>query len=280
MHASHPFAMALQELVPAEDLPEMKEVEVLPGKGVHGLLQGRLYRVGSPTWLRSLGLEVPESALQALTARGLSPVVAWRGAGQDAAEEMQLLGIGDPLQPDAQAVVRSLEQQGWDLRILSGDHPEVVSAVARELNLGQEAHAGEMAPEDKLARVEEILHEEGQRQRPRPVVMVGDGWNDAAALAAADVGIAVHGSAEASLAAADAFLSNPGMGGIAQLLEGAHRTVQVIRRNLGVSLAYNALGVGLALAGLLNPLVAAVLMPVSSLTVVSIAWRSNTFTSR
>lgn len=280
-HASHPFALALQQLTPEDAWPQLTEVEVLPGKGVHGKRDGILHRVGSPTWLRSLGIEVPETALEALTAKGLSPVVAWREASADGPEpQLELLGIGDPLQPDAHAVIQDLQQQGWDLRILSGDHPRVVAAVAQELGLADDAHAGEMSPEAKLAQVEAILQEESKQEHPRPVVMVGDGWNDAAALAAADVGIAVHGSAEASLAAADAFLANPGMSGIAQLLHGAERTVQVIRRNLAVSLSYNALGVGLAITGLLNPLVAAVLMPLSSLTVVSIAWRSRTFASR
>ncbi|MGB0953984.1 MAG: heavy metal translocating P-type ATPase, partial [Planctomycetota bacterium] len=280
-HASHPFALALQQLQPEEAWPSLTEVEVLPGKGVFGKRDGNLYRVGSPTWMRSLGVDVPQAALEELTAKGLSPVVAWRDAPTtNQTSELELLGIGDPLQPDAHAVIQDLQQQGWDLRILSGDHPRVVAAVAQELGLPEDAHAGEMSPEDKLARVETILEEESRQEHPRPVVMVGDGWNDAAALAAADVGIAVHGSAEASLAAADAFLSSPGMGGIAQLLHGAERTVQVIRRNLVVSLSYNALGVGLAVTGVLNPLVAAVLMPLSSLTVVSIAWRSRTFASR
>ena len=129
---------------------------------------------------------------------------------------------------------------------------------------------GRMTPEDKLLVVE---------QTPGPTVMVGDGVNDAAALAAAGVGIAVHGGAEASLAAADIFLNRPGLQRIADLAEGAQRVMNVIRRNLAVSLLYNIIGVTLALMGVLTPVWAAVLMPVSSLTVVSLSWRARTFDS-
>lgn len=273
-HASHPFALALRGLVEEDvELPSVSEVEVIPGRGVKGYVQGVLHQIGSPLWMRELGVEVPEDVLQQVIAQALSPVViALEG-------EVHVVGIGDPLQPDARAVVEQLGAKGWEMHILSGDHPSVVQAVAQKLGLQKSQCRGEMTPEAKLHAVESMLESEKASAQKRPVVMVGDGWNDAAALAAADVGIAVHGSAEASLAAADVFLAIPGTGGIARLLDGAARTVGVIRRNLVVSLAYNALGVTLAMAGLLNPLVAAVLMPVSSLSVVSIAWRSKSFTN-
>ncbi|MHC4837618.1 MAG: HAD family hydrolase, partial [Planctomycetota bacterium] len=157
---------------------------------------------------------------------------------------------------------------------LSGDHPELVAAVGQDLGLAPAACRGGLSPEDKLELVREAV---AARVPARPVVMVGDGWNDATALAAADVGVAVHGSAEASLAAADVFVARPGVGRLVALHQGAARTLGIIRRNLGVSLAYNAVGVGLALTGILNPLIAAVLMPLSSLTVVSLAWRGRSF---
>ncbi len=100
---------------------------------------------------------------------------------------------------------------------------------------------------------------------------------DAAALAAASVGIAVQGGAEAALAAADVFVMRPGVARVAELLDGARRTMRVVRRNLAISLIYNVAGVSLAMAGLLNPLVAAVLMPASSLTVIMSSYRARTF---
>ncbi|MFO7180390.1 MAG: heavy metal translocating P-type ATPase, partial [Pseudomonadota bacterium] len=108
-------------------------------------------------------------------------------------------------------------------------------------------------------------------------VMVGDGVNDAGALVAASVGFSVHGGAEASLGAADVFATEPGLNPLLRAVVGSQRTMRVIRRGIAFSLAYNAVGATLAILGLLSPLVAAVAMPLSSLTVVTNAFRSRTF---
>ena len=113
-----------------------------------------------------------------------------------------MVGLDDPLREDVAAALTELRRLGWQVRILSGDHPQVVAAVARRLGIAPADAQGGTAPEEKVAYVRRLA-EAG------PVVMVGDGVNDAAALSAATVGIAVHGGAEASLAAADVYLNRP-----------------------------------------------------------------------
>ena len=130
-----------------------------------------------------------------------------------------------------------------------------------------------MSPEQKLAEVAVRV------QRGEPVIMVGDGVNDAAALSAATVGFAVHGGAEASLLAASVFSTEPGVSPVLEAVRGARLTLRAIHRGLAFSLAYNAVGVVLAMTGVLNPLVAAIMMPLSSLTVVTSALRSRAFVS-
>lgn len=107
--------------------------------------------------------------------------------------------------------------------------------------------------------------------------MVGDGVNDAAAIAAATVGIGVHGGAEASLATADIYLTTPGLAPLVELVRGARNTMRVIRRNIGFSLLYNVAGAALAITGTISPLIAAVMMPLSSLTVVVGSWYGHSF---
>jgi Cu2+-exporting ATPase len=157
--------------------------------------------------------------------------------------------------------------------LLSGDDPDVVGAVAQRLGFGPGSWRGAATPEAKLAEIDRAAGE-------GPVVMVGDGVNDAAAMARASVGVAVRGGAEASLAVADVYLSRPGLRALDDLVAGSERTLRVIRRNIGFSLAYNVAGAALAMTGVITPLIAAVMMPASSLTVVLASWRSRTFGGR
>ena len=267
-HSSHPlaraFVAALGEPAPAAAV----EITETHGAGIEGRVEGRRVVVGSPAFVASRVGAIPSALLrevEAFTAEWLTPVlIAVDG------EVVAAAGFGDPLREDAAPALARVRALGWRPGVLSGDHPQVVAAAGRRLALDPAACRGGVAPEEKL-RVVVAGAAEGT------VVMVGDGVNDAAALAAATVGIAVQGGAEAALAAADVFVMRPGVARVAELLDGARRTMRVVRRNLAISLIYNVAGVSLAMAGLLNPLVAAVLMPASSLTVIMSSYRARTF---
>jgi Cu2+-exporting ATPase len=172
--------------------------------------------------------------------------------------------LGDRVREDSATAIDSLRKARWSPEILSGDAKPVVASVAKAAGVRSTSAFGQMTPEKKLRFVRE-------RRKTAPVVMIGDGVNDAAALASADVGIAVHGGAEASLAAADIYIATPGITPVADLVNCARKTMGVIRRNLMISLAYNLLAGSLAAAGKMNPLICAILMPLSSATVLTIA---------
>jgi Cu2+-exporting ATPase len=281
--SSHPIALAIHQAL-TDGRPRAVRAEQRPGSGIAGTVDGRAVAIGSIAFISGLGASVPAWAhdeVRACAALALTPVcIAAEGV------VTAIAGVGDPIRPDAATAIAGLRAHGWDVRILSGDHPGVVAAVGRQLGLDPVACRGGASPEDKLRAVQgrsaPLLTSDSARAMPlsarRPVVMVGDGVNDAAALSAADVGIAVHGGAEASLAAADLYLSTPGLEPIVALTGAARRTLGAIRRCIAISLLYNAAAASLAVGGFINPIAAAVIMPASSFTVLAIVYRARTFT--
>ena len=267
-HSSHPVARALCEAYGDREAPAIAEAREVPGAGIGGYCGGRRVLAASPGHAVSELGPLPPGANDAVVrfaADGLSPVViAVDGAVAAVA------GIGDGLRPDTTPALSAIEGRGWRVEILSGDHPTVVESIGREVGLTPEQVRGGMTPEAKLEVVKAASGAE-------TVAMVGDGVNDAAALSAATVGIGVHGGAEAALAAADVYLARPGLTPLVELLDGARRTLGVIRRNLVFSLTYNVIAVSLAMTGHMSPLLAAVLMPLSSMTVVLSSYRARTF---
>ena len=206
-----------------------------------------------------------EEKLEAYAARGYTPVAVAIG-GRPAA----VLAFGDRLRKEARDLVARLRTSG-DVYVLSGDHAGAVEAVAAELGLGPDEAWADVAPEAKRRFVERLQGE------GRTVAMIGDGVNDAAALEAADVGIAVEGGATPSLVAADVFLTRGGLRPVAELLGGSRRVMRRIRQMLALSLLYNLAGALAALFGLVTPVVAAVAMPISSLLVVALAIAQRPF---
>ncbi len=270
--SAHPLALALLRAEGGEAdeaALAVADVEETLGGGIAGVVEGERVLVGSPRFVA----EALETELQGALASAVDAAVEQAQTPIAVAVDGVIVAVaafGDPLRADAPALIAELRRLGFIPEILSGDHPRVVEAVARQLDIAIEHAEGSATPERKLERVR-AASEEG------PVVMVGDGVNDAAALSAATCGVAVHGSAEASLTAADVFMSQPGLHPVIALLHGAQTTLHVIRSNILFSLGYNAIGASLAIAGVISPLIAALLMPLSSLTVVTNSFRRRTF---
>ena len=272
-HSAHPIALALVTGIDTGTDREIDEYDVTAveqqlAAGMAGTVDGRSIVVGTAAYLQSKNVFIPEdfANAQAEAARTGTPHVL---VGVDGCCEAVAV-FDDPLREDAAASVAHLQHAGWLVSILSGDHSDVVAHVGKRLRIPPENVRGEATPEDKVAYVESAARE-GR------VVMVGDGVNDAAALSAATVGIAVHGGAEASLVAADVYLNRPGLSAIVELLGASRTTLRTIHRSLAISLAYNTIAASLAIAGLIGPLVAAILMPISSFTVLALAFFSPTF---
>ena len=263
--STHPVARALVRAFDAERSASAspRDVQERQDGGVSGELRGRSLRVGTLEHLARYGCTVQHEHAEAARSarlRGESAVVVAVDGRSEA-----VCGLGDVLREDALPAVRALEELGFEPEICSGDASETVARCAVELGLDPRNARGGVSPEDKQARVREL------QARGLHTVMVGDGVNDAAGLSAAHVGISVHGSAEASLLAADVHASRPGLLPLVELVQLAHRTRRTILTNLAVSLTYNTLAVGLAMAGRVDPLVAAVLMPISSASVLAFA---------
>ena len=265
-HATHPVAEGFGVAWRGVAVPEASDVVMTAGGGITGVVDGRRVVAGSPAFVR--GTLAPGSpVMRDAIAPGepLTPVwVAVDGA------IVARAGFGDPVRAGVRPALDALRARGWRLALLSGDHPGVVRHVGEQLGFAAADTEGGATPERKRRVIEDAATR-------GPVVMVGDGVNDAAAIACATVGIGVRGGAEACLAAADVFLARPGLAPLTRLVEGSERTLAVIRRNIIFSLLYNVAGAGLAMSGHIDPLLAAILMPASSLTVVLASWRGRTF---
>ncbi|MFZ5556581.1 MAG: heavy metal translocating P-type ATPase [Pseudomonadota bacterium] len=231
-----------------------------PGRGVEGVVDGARLRIGRPDFVAELAGAMPPRLAGALsaaadTAVGLGGASGW----------IAVFAIGDALRPDAAETVARLRRQGLQVALLSGDRPETVAAVARELGIGEAV--GAATPDGKLAYVEAL------QRRGAVVAMVGDGVNDAPVLARAQVSVAVGEATQVAQASADAVLVSPRLVELADAHATARRTLAVVRQNFGWAVAYNLVALPLAIAGHVTPWMAGIGMAGSSLLVVLNALR-------
>ena len=271
--SEHPIGQAIAREAAARfgGLPPVTEFTALPGAGVRGRVGENTVTVGSPRLLAGLSAEVPAALLEAVqTAEDsgrTAVLVGWGGQARAA------VLVADRLRPGAAAAVARLRGLGLGTVLLTGDNERAALAVAGQLGIpARDVHAG-IGPDGKAAVIRR-LQADGY-----PVAFAGDGVNDAAALAQADLGMAAGTGADAAIGAADVTLVNGDPGSIADAIQLSRATMTVIRANLGWAFGYNVIAIPLAALGYLNPLFAGIAMSASSLIVVANSLRLRRFTA-
>jgi heavy metal translocating P-type ATPase len=259
-HSSHFIAREVLQTAKALSLEwgKCSRFEEFEGMGIGGVVDGTEVLVGNQSLIRSRGWVIPFSMDQKageLERSGQTVVLlAWRGRARG------MLSFGDALREDALRTVAGLRARGLEVWLVSGDSARTTAAFAKMLKIDR--HAGEALPADKV-KIVRTLRETGKR-----VGMIGDGINDAAALAQADVGFALGAGSDLLQEASDVTIIARDLQKVLDILDLSAFTMRVVRQNLFFSFLYNGLGIPLAVTGFLNPILAAIAMFASSLTVI------------
>jgi Cu+-exporting ATPase len=266
--SEHPLAQAVATAARAEgELPTIAEFRNHAGLGIEAVVDGKAVAVGRPAFLDEWAIAVtPEGRVwQARAEEQGQTVVAvgWDG------DFHGLLALADTLKPTSVEAIRELQALGLEPVLLTGDNARAAHAVARQVGI-VEVRA-EVLPSEKAAEVER-LQAEGAT-----VAMVGDGVNDAPALAQADLGLAIGTGTDVAIEASDLTLVSGDLRAAADAIRLARRTLATIKGNLFWAFAYNVAAIPLAVAGLLNPIIAAAAMAFSSIFVVSNSLRLRRF---
>ena len=261
--SEHPLAKAVLAAAKKQGIAALaaQDVKSVPGRGVQGRIGERRVAIGSTRWMHELGVVLAplEATRKKLESEGVT--VSWLADLTDSPRALALLGIGDDLKPEAKEAVEALARRGVESVMVTGDSRTVAETIAARV--GIRSVRAEVLPEDKSKVVQALHASHGT------VAMVGDGVNDAPALAAADIGFAMGSGTDAAMHAAGVTL----MRGDPRLVEAAiaisRRTYAKIRQNLFWAFIYNVVGIPLAALGLLSPVVAGAAMALSSVSVVT-----------
>jgi heavy metal translocating P-type ATPase len=268
--SEHPLARAVLEAAEAEArLPVAQDVEAVPGSGVRGRVEGAEVAVGSLRWLAETGVVVADAEGAVATAARR----AWSLFGVSIDGRLQaVLAVADPLRPDSARGIERLRSLGLHVVLATGDLQETAGAIAAEVGITDVR--AQLRPADKAALIGELRAAFG------PVAMVGDGINDAPALAMADVGIAMASGTGVAMAAADITLVHGDIEAVSQAIALSRATLRTIRQNLAWAFGYNLILVPLAVLAIVPPVGAALAMAFSSVSVVLNALRLRRFAPR
>jgi Cu+-exporting ATPase len=258
--SEHPLARAVTAAAKGLELKPAQEVRAVAGRGLEGRIAGRRLAIGSSRWMRELGVELAALKAEAAKAEGAGQSVSWLADLTGAPRLVAMMAFGDEPRSEAREAVDELHRRGVRTIMLTGDNPRAAEAVARRLGIGEVR--AEVLPADKAAAVE-ALRKDGSR-----IAMVGDGVNDAPALAAADLGIAMGSGTDVAMHAAGVTLMRSDPRLVPAALDIARRTRAKIRQNLFWAFVYNVVGIPLAGLGILSPVVAGAAMALSSVSVV------------
>ncbi|MCR4299051.1 MAG: heavy metal translocating P-type ATPase [Gallionella sp.] len=257
-NSTHPLSRALLEHAQSQQIAPTptQNFSERSGSGVHATIGDASYLLGSPAFIAQSGVDLDNAQLRALQQQGKSVIAVARGDML-----LGLIAFADQLRDSSRAAVAKLHDMGIRVIMLSGDNTATAQAIAAQAGIKE--FRAEVLPQDKAAVVQ-TFKTEGNL-----VGMVGDGINDAPALAAADVGFAMKSGSDIALEAADLTLMRNDLMSVVDAISLSRATLRKIRQNLFFAFAYNILGIPLAAAGMLNPVIAGAAMAMSSVSVVS-----------
>jgi len=259
--SEHPLAGAVLREAQARglELPPVQDFMAVAGRGLQATVQDQELRIGSPRWMGELGVATDSLVEQAHAAEEQGATVMWVARADGTL--LGAIAVADTPREGAAEAVRALHDRGIEVVLLTGDNARAAAAVAERL--GIDRVRAEVLPEDKAGEVAAL------REGGRVVAMVGDGINDAPALAAADVGLAMSTGTDVAMETAGITLMRAEPGAVVDALTLSRATVRKIRQNLFWAFAYNVVGLPLAGLGLLSPMIAGGAMALSSVSVVS-----------